>query len=83
MQTAVFFLPRRVSHHTQMLRICLLFYLANCRASTTFAVETIIQVVCGANGRLFPTRRDSHHTQPLRSLLFYLASCHASTTFAK
>ena len=36
-------------------------------------VETIIQVVCGANGRLFPTRRDSYHTQMLRITLFFIS----------
>ena len=66
MQTAVFSCSERL-HTTRNRSALCFFYLANYRASTTFAVETIIQVVCDANGRLLPAPEglSPHATAPL------------------
>ena len=81
MQTAVFFLPRRDSHHTQPLRSLLfLFGKLPCKHDFCGGDNNSSRLLCKRPS--FPTRRDSHHTQPLRSLLFYLVNCRASTTFA-
>ena len=81
MQTAVFFLPRRDSHHTQQLRSLLfLFGKLPCKHDFCGGDNNSSRLLCKRPS--FPTRRDSHHTQQLRSLLFYLVNCRASTTFA-
>ena len=81
MQTAVFFLPRRDSHHTQPLRSLLfLFGKLPCKHDFCGGDNNSGRLLCKRPS--FPAQRDSHHTQPLRSLLFYLANYRASTTFA-
>ena len=76
MQTAVFSLLGETPTTRNRSALCF-FYLASCHARTTFAVETIIQVVCFANGRLFPAPEGlpPHATAPLFAFLFGKLPC--------